>query len=333
MLTIEPNISVSPTKLTIFAKVLDESGKPFRRPKSNHNIPPAFRGTNGRVSRRAASRLSQRIDWLAFLTRSNQVALDRRARTTTHSLSFLTLTLPADQEHPDKVIKNQCLNHFLTVLRQKFGVKHYIWKAELQKNDNIHFHLLIDRYIHYTRIRTQWNNIVGKLGYVRRYQERMQVLTFADYCERRKVSTPSQLAQARMAYNSGLRTDWSDPNSVDVRSVRGINNIRAYMRKYLTKSLDKHNTSGESTARENAFGGSIWHCSRSLSRCKGYVTLYCNKASEFVAAVANSAGVWIGEFDWCTVFSFNPAELPKRFYDQYIAMLSAMTTPDIIGSS
>ena len=57
--------------------------------------------------------------------------------------SFITVTLPAIQEHSDVEIK-ACLNLFLNNIRHHFKVKNYVWKAELQKNENIHFHLIFD---------------------------------------------------------------------------------------------------------------------------------------------------------------------------------------------
>lgn len=323
MVVAEPNISISPNRLVLFTKILDEWGSPFRRHKQDAVLLPQKNAHGGRVSSRAANRIRSRIDWLAFFARTPQVSFSRSYREKTNTLAFITLTLPSRQIHTDQTIKHECLNHFLTVLRQKFGVRNYIWKAELQNNDNIHFHIVIDRYIHHSRVRISWNNIIGKLGYVRRYQERMQEVDFDTYCKARAATSPDARTRARMAYSKGLRTDWTDPNSIDVRSVRGIRSLRGYMAKYLVKSLKKANPDKPQSKREQAFGGAIWHCSRMLSRCKGYVTIYSNRAHDFVEQVANQVKTWIGSYDYCTVMSFDPAELPKRFYEQYIAMLQS----------
>lgn len=316
------NFVVKPYKLVTFDRVLNDDLTPFRRPKLLHAIPPRFVASPKRLSSKATSRLNQSIDWLAFLCKSSQAALSRQASEKINTLAFITLTIPATQLHPDKLIKNVCLNHFLTILRQKFGVRHYVWKAELQSNQNIHFHVIIDKYIHHRRIRTLWNNIIGKLGYVRAYQERMQSLDFLQYCKVRHAQSTKSVARARISYSAGLKNDWTDPNSVDVRSVGSVRNLRAYMAKYMAKPIVKGSESGELSEREAAFGGAIWYCSRSLSRLKGYCNLICNRAHDFIKAIAESASCWIGKFDYCTVFRFDPEKIPKWAYDQYIYIMN-----------
>ena len=68
---------------------------------------------------------------------------------------FVTLTLPSVQRHEDNVIKQQILKPFIEELKERYGVKYYFWKAEIQENGNIHFHLIIDHYIHYKKLHHQ----------------------------------------------------------------------------------------------------------------------------------------------------------------------------------
>lgn len=85
-------------------------------------------------------------------------------------LVFLTLTLPSRQVHSDKKIKAEILAPFIRRLNRAHAVIHYIWKAEKQKNDNIHFHLLIDRYIDKKLVRKDWDRFTNRLGYIDRYK-------------------------------------------------------------------------------------------------------------------------------------------------------------------
>ncbi|MGV4586845.1 rolling circle replication-associated protein, partial [Ornithobacterium rhinotracheale] len=61
-------------------------------------------------------------------------------------LSFVTLTLPSAQKHHDRVLR-KILAKYLDHLKKVYGLKNYLWKAETQKNGNIHFHVLIDTQI------------------------------------------------------------------------------------------------------------------------------------------------------------------------------------------
>ena len=101
--------------------------------------------------------------------------------------TFVTMTLPSCQMHTDNTIKQTILNPFIDWLQgddtviysygkrkgeQKgFGVKCYFWRAEAQKNTRIHFHLVIDKYVPWDRIRDKWNQSCERLGYVTRFSQ------------------------------------------------------------------------------------------------------------------------------------------------------------------
>lgn len=85
--------------------------------------------------------------------------------------TMLTLTLPSKQIHKDEEIKTKCLNPFLTELKKALGRNLlYVWSAEAQPENtqNIHFHVVTDRYIDKHWARAVWNRIVDRLGYVER---------------------------------------------------------------------------------------------------------------------------------------------------------------------
>lgn len=84
---------------------------------------------------------------------------------------MITVTLPSDQVHPDKVITRQCLGPFLQWLKRSHGTEHFFWRAEAQQNGRIHYHILTDRYIRAEDLQVAWNHAVNKLGYVDRYTE------------------------------------------------------------------------------------------------------------------------------------------------------------------
>ena len=79
-----------------------------------------------------------------------------------HLCTFITLTLPAKQQHSDVELTQFCLNPFLTYCRKYFKIKYYIWKKELQANGNLHFHLVTDRFIPHKYLRACWNRIINR---------------------------------------------------------------------------------------------------------------------------------------------------------------------------
>lgn len=82
---------------------------------------------------------------------------------------FVTLTLPIEQQHTDAEINRACLQPFLVQLRRDYGVENYFWRAEAQENGNVHFHLLLDRFVPARYLQLEWNARIDALGYLYRY--------------------------------------------------------------------------------------------------------------------------------------------------------------------
>ncbi len=129
-------------------------------------------------------------------------------------INFCTLTLPSKQIHGDREIVKKILEPFLRIMRDRYSMGEYIWKAEVQDNDNLHFHLTTNIFIHYRKLRYEWNKCCEKLGYV----------------TRGKVE---------------------DPNSTDVHSVQNIKNLAGYLCGYMSKKDEWKKVGGYLKERES----------------------------------------------------------------------------------
>lgn len=78
-------------------------------------------------------------------------------------ITLITLTLTGRQKHDDKEVKRAMLGRM--VLRLKREGYNYLWKAEKQRNGNIHFHILIDGYMDKDDVRREWLRILISQGY------------------------------------------------------------------------------------------------------------------------------------------------------------------------
>lgn len=87
---------------------------------------------------------------------------------------LLTVTLSATQFHTDGIIKSKILNPFLKHLVRVYGCENYFWRAESQQNGNIHFHILLDRFLDKKKVQEVWNAFQNKLGYVDRFYDKFQ---------------------------------------------------------------------------------------------------------------------------------------------------------------
>ncbi len=193
----------------------------------------------GRLSRKAKTRMINATKWLCELAPEKYINVD--GKQIKYRLPFITLTLPSKQMHSDVFIKSKCLNQFFVELRNiNKSEFNYLWKAELQKNGKIHFHILTDSGLHYKELNKIWCRIIEKYGYVSEYQ---------------KNNDTDKL-----------------PNACDIHQTKGIKDIVAYVAKYISKD-DKdikpdlnHIDSSILINGKRVLEGRLWFCSKRI--CK-----------------------------------------------------------------
>lgn len=317
----EPCISFHPNKVVLFTKILEDNGKPFRR--AAPVIMPKSNATHGNMSKKAAKQIREKVNWLVEKSKKQKVTYPNGNVSHNFRICFITLTLPSKQMHSDLEIKKLCLNQFLTELRQRYNMVDYVWKAEIQKNENIHFHITTNVFLDHRQVRSMWNRIINKLGYVSNYSRSMRRLSFNTYQKIRLQGGNVSDEQIAKAWNLGQSNYWNNPNSTDVRTVFKVDNLAAYLAKYLSKKVASHDHDKKTMERVLAFGGRLWYCSQSLSRLKGYVTLQCNKAMDFFSWLSGSVKQRILEFDYCNILYLDRAALPPPLQKEYKRLMGA----------
>jgi hypothetical protein len=79
-------------------------------------------------------------------------------------LRFLTLTISKQTQLSDNEVKRKALMPFIEDLKVEFGVEHYFWRAEAQKNGRIHFHLLVDKFMDKHYVNWLWDKWQANSG-------------------------------------------------------------------------------------------------------------------------------------------------------------------------
>ena len=79
---------------------------------------------------------------------------------------IVTLTLPSPQLVDDNTIKRELLSRFIDKAKERYDIKMYYWVAEAQENENLHFHILTDRFIDHKWARSYWNQRCDTLGMI-----------------------------------------------------------------------------------------------------------------------------------------------------------------------
>lgn len=211
-------ISINRSKL-IITQVPDEVTKKRITESSLGNLIRTNK-YNGYISRSTTKRIKSMIEGFTssvneIQTKHRKVAIKEKIQNT-----FATLTLPYEQFHTDNEIKRKCLTPFLEELKKFHNIKLYIWRAEPQQNGNIHFHILLDRFVHHTDIRERWNRIINKLEYVNAFAQ---------------------------------KHNHTNPNSTDIHSLQKVNSISSYIVKYMTKNKPSRKIEGRVWGCSTAF--------------------------------------------------------------------------------
>ena len=168
-------------------------------------------------------------------------------------VAFVTLTLPVKQQHTDKVFRKM-LVRFIENLTKTYKVKHYIWKAEPQKNGNIHFHLLIDRWVDKETIQNLWNKQLSNYGYIERYEVQMLDKGFVYVpfyiVKGEKIISKKSKKQQYKHYLYSKSIGFKNAPTTKIHSLEKVTNTVSYIMKYMTKQ--EHD--------KRQILGKIWGC-------------------------------------------------------------------------
>jgi hypothetical protein len=263
----EDIVKIHPSSLVLFSRYYSDNGESYSH--GNSTLHKLKKINSNQLSISSTKKLTRAITYMAHVVPDKKMYNPKFNSTFKFRLSFITLTLSYRQQHDDTLIKNELLSPFLEWLQKVWHIQFYVWKAERQKNMNIHFHLIIDKYVPYGAIREQWNKYQSKLGYISNYWNQQPS----------KRGVPVNLR------------DQFAVNSTDIHSTRKIKDLKRYLCKYMVKNdtsnrirlkrtawnwkntndLDRNKYSA--TAKEllkNYKGiGRIWGCSHNLTNLKG----------------------------------------------------------------
>tara|TARA_R110000868_G_scaffold410416_2_gene698396 strand:+ start:281 stop:1240 length:960 start_codon:yes stop_codon:yes gene_type:complete len=202
--------------------------------------------TSGILSKKSKQKLLNSINWLVASAKNKKAFHFKTQNSYDYKLTFITLTIPIQENNQvtEKEFKS-LINTWLTYARQYLKLKNYIWKIEAHKDGRLHIHITADTFLHYQKIRASWNAILQKRGLLEYHFSK-----FGNY----------------------------NPNSTDIHSVRNVNNIQAYISKYMTKA----------SAICIQFKGRIWGCNYLISEANKCVLIATiDEMEEWIKPLSN----------------------------------------------
>lgn len=79
-------------------------------------------------------------------------------------LNFTTLTIPNYKMVSARAGYDKLLSKYLRYMKDKYSMREYLWKIELQQNGMPHYHLLMNDFVPWQVIRWKWNNLLKNEG-------------------------------------------------------------------------------------------------------------------------------------------------------------------------
>jgi hypothetical protein len=181
--------------------------------KRMENIKQAKSGAySGTLTDGTKKRLTRAIDLLCQTIKSRYIYNPVTGKDVKHKLSFITLTVSSKENYTGRKVYDDCFSKFIRWLRDSQLVRTYVWKLEVQKRGQIHYHITTPSFIHYQAIRDKWNNLQRAAGYLEEY-----------YKEKGHY----------------------DPNSTDIHSVKHVKNLANYLIKEFAKTIQNPQTTGK----------------------------------------------------------------------------------------
>jgi hypothetical protein len=319
-LTLLPCVSISPSKICTYYETKWDPVKPCHKSydsdfclidtRADH-LKNSKRSALGLISNNARKKISTALDYLLLMSHEKTIHIKHLKKTVKFKICFITLTLPSTQIHTDAIIKEKILNSFLIELTRYHNVHNYLWRAEKQKNGNIHFHIIIDQFILYNDLRKRWNRICNKLGYVDRYRESMIEFHKNGFHFVNSISSTWPLKNQYKAYLEGVKCNWSSPNSTDIHQVKYINNVRSYVSKYLTKQPDQLETLSSDEIKKLLVEGRLWGCNQELSNIKGAHSYVDSEIESAITEVVTKSGCKIFKDTYFSVYYVSLEQLKE----------------------
>ena len=117
------------------------------------------------MSRKSKSRLRNYIEWMLECSKRKKVYSIKENKAFSYKIGFMTLDIPPDLNATDKQIHYKIFKPFIRILQRDYDLAEYIWKAETQDNNSLHYHLTINVWIHHEDINKEWVRCIESTGY------------------------------------------------------------------------------------------------------------------------------------------------------------------------
>lgn len=217
-----PTVQLRYKSLMVYNKFWFDENYSFKTSNLRYNKKDSRIIYSGTVTKGAKKRIEKAVDLLLMISPRKKVLNPITNRFNTFQLTFITLTVSDDLNIYDgKYCNERLLKPFLRWLKEVKKVKSYVWKLELQERGQPHYHITTNEFIRYDEICNKWNLLQKELGMLDDFKNK-----FGHF----------------------------NPNSTDIHQVYKVQDIKAYLVKYLSKV----------NSDDEKVNCKVWDCSDNL---------------------------------------------------------------------
>lgn len=225
------------------------------------------------LSKLSAKKVRRAVEWLYLFSE-----LKRAPATETHKafyfrLNFLTITLSSAQMHSDKYITEHLLQPLLMWLKRKYNVNSYLWKAEIQNNGNIHYHITTNKFIDKIAVNRKWNSIQENHGYVKVHPVTKEVYN-PPSTDIKAVKNESELGNYLGGYYS-KKDEYCKVKTQDGSRYATLKDFNLWEQHFYQDENGIEATKYEGAipvVMKRVVHGRLWSCSESLSNIKCFIS-------------------------------------------------------------
>lgn len=271
-----PSLSIKPGVLTYYSQF---QGHHKRKSQLQKYLAEAKRENEkytGLMTRSAQKRLREVTNLLVAQAKWKKAIHPTKGYTFSWKINFITLTLSGPQlDVSDRTIKSKMLKPFLRRMKNQYGLRSYIWRAERQKNGRLHFHITADSWLQFDVIRMEWNKQQAKFHFIEYFRDN----------------------------NDSI---W--PNSTDVHSVANIQNLAAYLVKYMAKS----------DPDSQKIEGKLWDCSPNLKTKEKVIFEMSSEDWDYLDEFWIKLAAESMSSDYCLQFYVTEKEMETYLPEKYL---------------
>jgi hypothetical protein len=126
----------------------------------------------GQLSLKSLTHLKKHLlPWLTSIQLHNANRVKKYQRKERY-IVMLTVTLSSKQIGSDYENRRKLLTPFIEHLKKHHGITHYFYRSESQENGNIHFHIIVDKYLDKIVMQDTWNSFQNRLGYIDEFERK-----------------------------------------------------------------------------------------------------------------------------------------------------------------